>query len=167
MRSIFHGRRAALLSILLALLAGAQGVLAQDTADLLPVTEAYQLSSDTATPGVLKLHWTIAPDYYLYRGRMKFKAGDGVTLGDVQLPDGEKHVDPYLGPVETYHHGVDATVPYTASPGTARLKLSVFGGKMKRCAAKWAWTKNLQAIPRPSTMSVPRSSASPPLEAAS
>jgi hypothetical protein len=27
-----------------------------------------------ATPGVLKLHWTIAQDYYLYRGRMKFKA---------------------------------------------------------------------------------------------
>lgn len=125
MRSIFHGHRAALLSLLLALLAGAQTALAQDTADLLPVTEAYKLTADAATPGVLKLHWTIAPDYYLYRGRMKFKAGDGVTLGEARLPDGEKHVDPYLGPVETYHHGVDATVPYTVAPGTTRLKLSV------------------------------------------
>ena len=125
MRSIFHGRRAALLSILLALLAGTQAVLAQDTADLLPVTEAYKLSADASSPGVVKLHWTIAPDYYLYRGRMKFKAGDGVTLGEARLPDGEKHVDPYLGPVETYHHGVDATVPYTVAPGTTRLKLSV------------------------------------------
>jgi Thiol:disulfide interchange protein len=69
MRSIFHGRRATLLSILLALLAGAQAVLAQSTADLLPVTEAYKLSTDATMPGVLKLHWTIAPDYYLYRGR--------------------------------------------------------------------------------------------------
>ncbi|GAB2553030.1 protein-disulfide reductase DsbD family protein [Rhodanobacter koreensis] len=125
MRSIFHGRRAALLSILLALLAGVQAVLAQDTANLLPVTEAYKLSADTSSPGVLKLHWTIAPDYYLYRGRMKFKAGDGVTLGEAQLPDGEKHVDPYLGPVETYHHGVDATLPYSVAAGTTRLKLSV------------------------------------------
>lgn len=125
MRSIFHGRRATLLSILFALLAGTQAVLAQDTADLLPVTEAYKLSADASLPGVLKLHWTIAPDYYLYRGRMKFKAGDGVTLGEAQLPDGEKHHDEYLGDVETYHHGIDATVPYTVAAGTTRLKLSV------------------------------------------
>jgi len=125
MRSIFHGRRAALLSVLFALLAGAQTVLAQDTADLLPVTEAYKLSADASSPGVLKLHWTIAPDYYLYRGRMKFKGGDGVTLGEAQLPDGEKHHDEYLGDVETYHHGVDATLPYTVAAGTTRLKLSV------------------------------------------
>ena len=125
MRSIFHSRRGALLSILLALLAGTQAVLAQDTASLLPVTEAYKLGADSSSPGVLKLHWTIAPDYYLYRGRMKFKGGDGVTLGEAQLPNGEKHVDPYLGPVETYHHGVDAVLPYSVTAGTARLRLSV------------------------------------------
>ncbi|GGY34780.1 cytochrome c biogenesis protein [Rhodanobacter panaciterrae] len=125
MRSIFHGRRAALLSLLFALLAGAQTVLAQDTADLLPVTEAYKLNADASSPGVLKLHWTIAPDYYLYRGRMKFKGANGVTLGEAQLPDGEKHHDEYLGDVETYHHGVDATLPYTVAAGTTRLKLSV------------------------------------------
>jgi thiol:disulfide interchange protein len=125
MRSFFHGHRAALLSILLALLAGTQTALAQDTADLLPVAEAYKLTADTATPGVLKLHWTIALDYYLYRGRMKFKGGDGVTLSEAQLPDGEKHHDEYLGDVETYHHGIDATLPYTVAAGTARLKLSV------------------------------------------
>ncbi|WP_158756420.1 protein-disulfide reductase DsbD [Dyella sp. S184] len=125
MRSIFHGHRAALLLLLLALLAGAQAVLAQDTADLLPVTEAYKLTADAATPGVLKLHWTIAPDYYLYRGRMNFKAGDGVTLGEAQLPDGEKHHDEYLGDVETYHHSIDATLPYSVAAGTTRLKLSV------------------------------------------
>jgi thiol:disulfide interchange protein DsbD len=100
-------------------------VMAQDVANLLPITEAYKLSADASTPGVLKLHWTIAPDYYLYRGRMKFKAGDGIVLGQPQLPDGEKHHDEYLGDVETYHHSVDATVPYTAADGTGRLKLSV------------------------------------------
>lgn len=125
MRSIFHSRSGVLLSILLALLVGAQAVLAQDTASLLPVTEAYKLSADASAPGVLKLHWTIAPDYYLYRGRMKFTAGDGVTLGEPQLPDGEKHHDEYLGDVETYHHGIDASVPYTVVAGTTRLRLSV------------------------------------------
>jgi len=108
----------------LLLLLGAGTALAQDE-DLLPVTEAYRLSADVTTPGVVKLHWAIAPDYYLYRGRMQFTAGDGVTLGAAQLPDGEKSHDEYLGDVETYHHGVDATIPYTLAPGIDRLKLAV------------------------------------------
>jgi thiol:disulfide interchange protein len=127
MRLIHPGRLATRFAVLpclwltLCLTAFAQ----DDTDGLLPVTEAYKLSADASTPGVLRLHWTIAPDYYLYRGRMKFKPGDGVTLGDAQLPDGEKHHDQYLGDVETYHHSIDATVPYTLAAGTSRLKLSV------------------------------------------
>ena len=112
-----------LLGLLAALLPAAFAQ-AQDN-NILPVTAAYKLSADASTPGTLKLHWTIAPDYYLYRGRMKFTAGPGVTLGKAQLPAGEKHVDPYLGPVETYHHGVDASLPYTATPGTTRLRVDV------------------------------------------
>jgi thiol:disulfide interchange protein DsbD len=113
------------LIVLLGLCCGALSAFSQGTEDLLPVTEAYKLSADANTPGLLTLHWTIAPDYYLYRGRMKFKAGDGVTLGQARLPDGEKHHDEYLGDVETYHHSIDATLPYTVAPGTTRLKLSV------------------------------------------
>jgi thiol:disulfide interchange protein DsbD len=124
MRSPLTHRLAAFLLALSALPAAVPAARAQD-GDILPVTEAYRLSADAATPGTLKLHWTIAPDYYLYRGRMKFTAGPGVTLGAAQLPPGAKHVDPYLGPVETYHHAVDATVPYTVAPGTARLRVSV------------------------------------------
>jgi thiol:disulfide interchange protein len=126
MRSLFQHRAVLGLLTLIALLIGTPFVSAQDgTENLLPVTEAYKLSADASTPGVVKLHWTIAPDYYLYRGRMNFKGGDGVTLGTAQLPDGEKHDDPYLGPVETYHHSIDATIPYTLAPGTTHLTLSV------------------------------------------
>ena len=127
MRSIFPPRPAkpARLLVWLSLLLCTLPVFAQNTRDLLPVTDAYQLSADATTPGVLKLHWTIAPDYYLYRGRMKFMAGNGVTLGVAQLPDGKKHHDPYIGDVEIYHHAVDASVPYTLAAGTTRLKVSV------------------------------------------
>lgn len=125
MRSLLAGRMAVRLLVGLSLLLGALPVFAQATDNLLPVTEAYKLSADASTPGVLKLHWTIAPDYYLYRGRMKFTGGDGVTLGAAQLPDGEKYHDEYIGDVETYHHGVDASIPYTVADGTTRLKLSV------------------------------------------
>jgi thiol:disulfide interchange protein DsbD len=125
MRSLRYGRVAAYLFTLLMLLCGTHAF-AQDAEDnLLPVTEAYKLSADASMPGVVKLHWDIAQDYYLYRGRMAFKGGDGVTLGAAKLPDGAKHDDPYLGPVETYHHSVDATIPYTLAPGTTVLKLDV------------------------------------------
>ena len=97
----------------------------QDVEGLLPIGEAYKLSADAGTPGVVNLHWAIAKDYYLYRGQMKFKGGEGVTLGDAQLPDGKKYHDEYLGDVETYHDGIDASVPYTLAPGTQRIKLSV------------------------------------------
>jgi len=125
MRPIFSSRLIACLLGLVVLSLSALPVFAQGTQDLLPVTEAYKLSADASTAGVLKLHWTIAPDYYLYRGRMKFKAGDGVTLGEAQLPDGVKHHDEYLGDVETYHNAIDATLPYTLAAGISRLKLSV------------------------------------------
>ena len=126
MRSLFQHRAVLCLFALIALLTLIPAASAQNgTENLLPVTEAYKLSADASTPGVVKLHWTIAPDYYLYRGRMNFKGGDGVTLGTAQLPDGEKHDDPYLGPVETYHHSIDATIPYTLAPGTTHLTLSV------------------------------------------
>ena len=125
MRSKLLGRFAAALLVLLSLSIGARTGFAQGTDTLLPVTAAYRLSADASTPGLLKLHWTIAPHYYLYRGRMQFKGGAGVALGAAQLPDGEKHHDEYLGEVETYHNAVDATLPYTVAAGTRRLQLSV------------------------------------------
>ncbi|UGB45205.1 protein-disulfide reductase DsbD [Frateuria edaphi] len=122
------GRLAARLPMLLVLFclaALSRPSFAQEEDGLLPVTQAYRLSTDTSTPGVLKLHWDIAPDYYLYRGRMKFKPADGVTLGEATFPDGEKHHDEYLGDVEIYHHTIDASVPYTLAPGSTRLRVGV------------------------------------------
>ena len=98
---------------------------AQGVAGLLPIGEAYKLSADAGTPGVIRLHWKIAPDYYLYRGQMKFTAGEGVTLAAAQLPNGRKYHDEYLGDVETYHDGIDASIPYTLAPGTQRIRISV------------------------------------------
>ncbi|MBN8885063.1 MAG: protein-disulfide reductase DsbD N-terminal domain-containing protein [Rudaea sp.] len=97
----------------------------QDAADLLPIDEAFRFSADAGAPGAVRLHWTIAPDYYLYRGQMKFKSGEGLTLGEAKMPDGKKYHDEYLGNVEIYHGDLDATVPYTLAPGAQRIRLSV------------------------------------------
>ncbi|MBB3226119.1 thiol:disulfide interchange protein DsbD [Luteibacter sp. Sphag1AF] len=102
--------------------------LAQSDDDLLPVTDAFHLTPDASQPGVVKLHWAIAPDYYLYRGRIKIKAEDpaAVTLGEPSLPDGIRKHDEYLGDVEIYHGQIEATVPYTLADAASKtLKLSV------------------------------------------
>ncbi|TCV96038.1 thiol:disulfide interchange protein DsbD [Luteibacter rhizovicinus] len=112
----------------LSLIALAFPALAQNDDDLLPVTQAFHLTPDASQPGVVKLHWKIAPDYYLYRGRIKIKAEDAgaATLGEPALPDGIKKHDEYLGDVEIYHGDVEATVPYTLTdPAAKTLKLSV------------------------------------------
>ncbi|KRE89458.1 hypothetical protein ASG87_03750 [Frateuria sp. Soil773] len=110
---------------LVAMLAAGSMAWAQDIAGLLPIDEAYKLTAQVDSPGVIKLHWTIAPDYYLYRGQMKFVGGEGVTLGQAKLPDGKKYHDQYLGDVETYHNSIDASIPYMLAPGTQRIKFSV------------------------------------------
>jgi thiol:disulfide interchange protein DsbD len=124
------GRAATRLLALLSLLLLPPLLLAQQDASLLPVTEAYKLTAKIVTPGTVQLHWTIAPDYYLYRGRIKISADPSVSLGSPQLPDGAKHDDPYLGPVETYHNSIDASVPYTlngAAPSAIQLSVQYQG----------------------------------------
>jgi thiol:disulfide interchange protein DsbD len=101
---------------------------AQGDDDLLPVTEAFHLTTDASQPGMVRLHWRIAPDYYLYRGRIKIKAADpaAVSLGEPTLPDGLKKHDEYLGDVEIYHGDIEASVPYKlVAAGTTTLALDV------------------------------------------
>lgn len=106
---------------LLAVLAVASLARAQSEDDLLPVEKAFALTAKIAEPGTIALHWDIAPDYYLYRMRIKAKTSqDGVTLGALDLPDGEKKHDEFLGDVEVYHHSLDATLPYTLADASAK-----------------------------------------------
>ncbi|BBD81162.1 protein-disulfide reductase DsbD family protein [Aerosticca soli] len=115
--------RAAFLALLMLLPSTA--AVAQEADGLLPVTAAYRLEARVQAPDVLVLQWTIAPDYYLYRGRMQLTAGPGVELGPAAFPDGEKHQDPYLGAVEIYHGKLEARVPFKLAPGTDTLTLDV------------------------------------------
>ncbi|MGN6728817.1 MAG: protein-disulfide reductase DsbD, partial [Rhodanobacteraceae bacterium] len=104
---------------------------AQAAPELLQVTDAFRLSAQVAKPGTLHLHWTIAPHYYLYRGRIHVKSLDeNVQLGAVRLPDGLKEHDPYLGDVEIYHDALDASVPYQitgAAPTSLRVAVTFQG----------------------------------------
>ncbi|MGH9807012.1 MAG: protein-disulfide reductase DsbD domain-containing protein, partial [Terriglobia bacterium] len=99
-----------LCTLLLAVLTWSACGSARGEAQLLQATQAFRLSARVGPPGTLRLHWDIAPHYYLYRGRIQVQPKDAAAhLGKLSLPDGLKEHDPYLGDVEIYHDALDTT----------------------------------------------------------
>ncbi len=109
------------------LLAFSGAASAQDPADaLLPVEQAFALEARVVDPGRIELRWDIAPDYYLYRSRIKTRSAQpGLNLGELALPDGERHADEFFGEVEIYHGALEATLPYSLAGPDEHLKLTV------------------------------------------
>ncbi|OPK06314.1 protein-disulfide reductase DsbD [Pseudomonas sp. VI4.1] len=113
-----------LLFLVLALPASATGLLEtrpsstlgsiNNSADFLPVREAFQLSLVDSTPQSIKLRFVATEGYYLYRHRFQFRAEPAdVGLGAAQLPKGEQKHDEYFGDVEVYHGILEVEVPRT------------------------------------------------------
>ncbi|MBV7548487.1 protein-disulfide reductase DsbD [Pseudomonas sp. PDM26] len=85
-----------------------------NSADFLPVREAFQLSLVESTPQSIKLRFVATEGYYLYRHRFQFRADPAdVVLGAAKLPDGQKKHDEYFGDVEVYHGILDVELPRT------------------------------------------------------
>ncbi|MHC8304021.1 protein-disulfide reductase DsbD [Pseudomonas sp. PB3P13] len=85
-----------------------------NSADFLPVREAFQLSLVEATPQSIKLRFVAADGYYLYRHRLQFRSDPAdVALGPAQLPKGEQKHDEYFGDVEVYHGILEVDLPRT------------------------------------------------------
>jgi thiol:disulfide interchange protein DsbD len=85
-----------------------------NSADFLPVREAFQLSLVESTPQSIKLRFIATEGYYLYRHRFQFRADPAdVALGAAKLPDGQKKHDEYFGDVEVYHGILDVELPRT------------------------------------------------------
>lgn len=83
-----------------------------NSADFLPVREAFRLSLVDSSPTQVKLRFVAAEGYYLYRHRFAFKPQEqGVTIGEAQLPAGEQKTDDYFGEVEVYYGVLDIEVP--------------------------------------------------------
>ncbi|MBM7071456.1 protein-disulfide reductase DsbD [Shewanella sp. 202IG2-18] len=68
--------------------------------EILPVEKAFDFEANQQG-NKLKLSWVIADGYYMYKGKLKFKA-DGATLGEIALPKGKIHHDEYFGEQEVY-----------------------------------------------------------------
>ncbi|MGE8189865.1 protein-disulfide reductase DsbD [Pseudomonas sp. NPDC086278] len=159
-----------LLFLVLALPATAAGLLdtrpsstlgsINNSADFLPVREAFQLSLVDATAQSIKLRFVATDGYYLYRHRFQFRADPAdVALGAAQLPKGEKKHDEYFGDVEVYHGILDVEVPRTDPraftlvvtyqgcadkglcypPETERLSIDGVGAPTSPTTQNWSW----------------------------
>ena len=110
--------------IVLAIVAGS--LHAADADNLLPVEQAFKLETKAVDRGTVQFDFKIADDYYLYRERVKVKSNDaGVTLGALDMPNGEKKHDEFLGDVEVYHHGFTATQHLTAPADADKVSLEL------------------------------------------
>jgi thiol:disulfide interchange protein DsbD len=129
-----------------------------NSADFLPVREAFKLSLVESTPQSIKLRFVATEGYYLYRHRFQFRADPAnVVLGAAKLPDGQKKHDEYFGDVEVYHGILDVELPRTDQraftlavtyqgcadkglcypPETERL--SIDGSGAPATAYPWSW----------------------------
>lgn len=94
--------------------------------DFLPVDEALPFSFTNEADGLL-LSWEIAPEHYLYKGRVSVSSNtEGVTVGEPEFSDrGTDTEDDYFGKVTVFYDPVQARVPVTLPPGVTEAELEV------------------------------------------
>jgi thiol:disulfide interchange protein DsbD len=92
------------------------GASLNNSGDFLPVREAFRLSLVESTPTSVKLRFTNAEGYYLYRHRFQFRAEPADSgLGQPVLPPGKQKTDEYFGEVEVYYGVLDVDLPIDAA----------------------------------------------------
>nr|WP_281177171.1 protein-disulfide reductase DsbD [Marinobacterium profundum] len=84
----------------------------------LQVDEAFRLDVEPLEDGRVKLLWTIAPDYYLYRDRMEFSSTTqrSEVVRRVNAPALEKD-DPLFGKVWVYHEFAEVDLQLASLTG--------------------------------------------------
>lgn len=82
---------------------------------------AYQFVVDAPRSDLLVVRWTIAEGYYLYRKSIKITLpeGDGIALGNYQLPAGKTKHDEFFGDVEVYYETLEVRVPLQRTADSA------------------------------------------------
>ncbi len=95
--------------------------------DFLPVDEAFRFAASADGASSIRLSWTIAEGYYLYRGRIKVSGESTLAaLGTPAFPEGLPHSDDYFGEQQIYRGELVLPVPYARSgpaPGVVALKV--------------------------------------------
>ncbi|MCA0174800.1 MAG: protein-disulfide reductase DsbD [Proteobacteria bacterium] len=95
--------------------------------DFLDPEKAFVASAQAQDAQTVEVHYTIAPEYYMYRDKFKV-AARGATLGAPQLPAGHVKFDPNFNKeVETYRGEVRFTVAYSQANAPFTLEVTSQG----------------------------------------
>jgi len=125
-------------------------------AKLLPAERAFRLAARTLDPSTLEARFVIAPGYYMYRDKMRFKIEpDSASVPGADLPKGKLKDDPFFGRVETYRDEVVVRLPVTgAKPGQSLTLVAESQG----CAdAGVCYPPNVQKL----AIALPRTAGAP------
>ena len=81
--------------------------------ELLQPEQAFEFSASIKDGNTLYVNWEIAPNYYLYREKIKLELrnANGVRLGDYSIPNGLPKNDEAFGKVEIFYEGLNFDVP--------------------------------------------------------
>jgi thiol:disulfide interchange protein DsbD len=83
-----------------------------NSADFLPVHEAFKLSVISSSSESIKLRFVAAEGYYLYRHRFSFSSEPAdISLGQAVLPTGQAKHDEFFGDIEAYYGVLDVDIP--------------------------------------------------------
>ncbi|EGA66747.1 protein-disulfide reductase DsbD [Vibrio brasiliensis] len=91
----------------------------QNNNTFVPVDQAFPFNSYQQGDRVF-LDWQVKDDYYLYQHRISV-SGENVTLGDIEMRDGEPHKDEFFGEVNIYTTPLFVEVPLANYQNGARL----------------------------------------------
>lgn len=96
-----------------------------NSADFLPVHDAFKLSLISNSSESVKLRFVAAEGYYLYRHRFSFSSEPAdVRLGQAILPNGQAKHDEFFGDIEAYYGVLDVEIPLT-NPDNRPFNLAV------------------------------------------
>jgi len=95
--------------------------------DPLPPEQAFTARVDVVDPFNLRIDWTIAAGYYLYRDSLTIStSGTDAQAGEPTLPPGVTEQDEYFGQTRVFYSAVAMHVPLTrATPAATMLPLVI------------------------------------------
>ena len=97
--------------------------------ELLQPEQAFEFSANVKNGNTIYVNWEIAPNYYLYREKIKLELvnSDGVKLDDYTIPNGLPKHDEAFGDVEVLSEDLNFNVPlWREDHGAQTVKLRAY-----------------------------------------
>lgn len=98
----------ALVAVVFSASASGRGAFSSNEPEFLDAREVFRIESIDASGGAVHVRAAIAPGYYVYRHRLKLKAGPSAL--PLELPRGEPKTDEFFGTTEVYRDAVEFDV---------------------------------------------------------